>query len=177
MYYLYHKVPKAMSGAILYPLNQLKSIYPDSFAVAVAKYSGREHIMEQPIPTLNCLWNDAIHLTAIPPASYSNALAQAGLSHEPVSYYQIDPKLLNAELMTVYIYTNLALGKDALKNEQDFKPFDLKNLQKYSVIPESTLQYYKDVSAKNERPLLNHGVTHIFYKGTISVEGIPIVTA
>jgi len=59
-YFLYHLVPKNIRGDILYPLNILKSIYPDIYQYQVNKYFGREYIIEQRIPLFNCLWNDVL---------------------------------------------------------------------------------------------------------------------
>ena len=67
MTFLYHRVPANMQGDFLSPLNQLKDIYPEAYAEAVKKYEGREFLMNVGIPTLDCLWNDFLFLTAVHP--------------------------------------------------------------------------------------------------------------
>ena len=67
MIYLYHSVPKNLEGSILYPLNTLKGKHPDIYEQQVSKYVGREHIKEQRIPILDCLWNDVLHFSAVNP--------------------------------------------------------------------------------------------------------------
>jgi len=40
-HYLYHRVDPELKGTTLYPLNQLKNIYPDVYERHVKKYAGR----------------------------------------------------------------------------------------------------------------------------------------
>jgi len=60
--HLYHRVPADLKGHILYPLNQLKSIYPSLYDTKATTYQGREAVMQARIPLLNCLWNDVPHI-------------------------------------------------------------------------------------------------------------------
>jgi hypothetical protein len=53
---LYHRVPDALIGSILYPLNQLKTIYPDLYAREVSRYDSRKRVLQMRIPLLDCLW-------------------------------------------------------------------------------------------------------------------------
>ena len=39
MNYLYHRVPKKISGTILHPLNSLKNIYPEIYTEEIKKGS------------------------------------------------------------------------------------------------------------------------------------------
>lgn len=82
---LYHMVPKNMSGTVLYPLNQFRERMPEVYAAHVAKYAGREAVMAQRIPNLDCLWNDALHFTAVDPVVIREALREAG-AQEGVSW-------------------------------------------------------------------------------------------
>ena len=47
MVYLYHRVPENLIGETLYPLNELKTLYPDVYAEHVKKYEGREEKMDR----------------------------------------------------------------------------------------------------------------------------------
>ncbi len=77
-YYLYHWVPDDMIGDTLYPLNILKHTHPDLYTKKVSKYIGREKVMDQIIPILDCLWNDVLHFTAVHPKDVKDALIKAG---------------------------------------------------------------------------------------------------
>ena len=67
MMYLYHSVPRNLHGNILYPLNALTEKHPEIFEQQVSKYVGREHITQQRIPVIDCLWNDVLHFSAVNP--------------------------------------------------------------------------------------------------------------
>jgi hypothetical protein len=67
MEFVYHFKPENMVGTKLLPLNSLLKLYPEVGKEHVKKYKNRETILQQYIPPLNCLWNDAIHLAPINP--------------------------------------------------------------------------------------------------------------
>ncbi|OGH69242.1 MAG: hypothetical protein A2754_04190 [Candidatus Magasanikbacteria bacterium RIFCSPHIGHO2_01_FULL_47_8] len=175
MNYLYHSKPKDLKGNILYPLNFLKEKHPDIYENQVKKYTGREHITQQRIPTLNCLWNDVLHFSAVHPKEIKEALIQAGRTDDfTMEYYQVDPKILDLANTTVYLYAHQDL-KDKM-NEGNFAPYNPEELAQFSSMPQSTKDYYKEMIAKGERPLLYHGIPHILYKGNLDLTGIPIIT-
>ncbi len=174
MQYLYHGVPKDLVGDTLYPLNQLKQIHPELYEAKVAKYDGRKGILERNIPTLGCLWNDVLHLTAVHPKVLVETLAEA---RRPVGdsmrFYQIDPRSLDPVNTTIYLYTYREKGVDV--PESDFVPYSMEDLSSCAVIPDFTKDYYTEQYSCDKQPLLYHGVPHILYKGTIDVSDLPIV--
>lgn len=56
-----------MTGEVLMPLNELRTVFPEAYAEHVGKYKGRENLLEERIPILECLWNDVLHLSPINP--------------------------------------------------------------------------------------------------------------
>ena len=168
MHYLYHWVPDNMKGDVLYPLNILKNIDTDIYTAAASKYVGREKVMEQIIPGLNCLWNDVIHLSAVHPSEIKKALAEAGRK-KPFSlqYFEIDPHLLDPQNTIVYLYKNNNVLEKNM--EGNFEKFDPDNLDMYSVIPNDTKEYYNKAYSEGKNPLLYHIISHILYKGTIDI--------
>lgn len=78
MNYLYHWVPKDLQGDTLFPLNTLKEKYPDLYKKEASKYVGREQIMQDVLPILNCLWNDVLHFSAVHPSLVKEALFESG---------------------------------------------------------------------------------------------------
>lgn len=108
MMYIYHSVPKNLQGNILYPLNALKEKYPDIYEQQVSKYVGREHIIQQRIPILDCLWNDVLHFSAVNPKEIRRALIEAGDNTDITrSYYQVDSKLIDPKNVIVYLYAEV----------------------------------------------------------------------
>lgn len=172
--YLYHFVPKDLEGAILYPLNTLKGKYPELYQKKANKYLGREKLMEQKIPILNCLWNDVLHFIAVHPLKVKNALAEAGKKDmSEWSVYQVDPDMLEAANTVVYLYAHT--NEDEHWAESNFAPYHPAEVDKYSVIPQVTRDYYKKMLATEKRPLFFHRIPHILYRGSLNVANLPIL--
>lgn len=175
MNHLYHMVPQEMEGTILYPLNVLKRKNPELFKKHFKKYEGREHVTEQFIPTLNCLWNDVLHFTAVDPHEVKNALLEAGRKDIPeLKFYRIDPNLFDPKLTTVYLYAQTKKEDDM--KEENFEQYIPSEVGKYTPLPQITKDYYKEKIVKGERPLFFHRVPHILYKGSLDVSNLPIIT-
>ncbi len=173
-FYLYHEVPKDLEGDTLYPLNVLKEKYPEIYDKKVAKYEGRQEVLNWNIPPLNCLWNDALHLTAVHPRAVKEALEEAGyMGKYEVTCYEIDPTLLDPKNTIVYLYIN-ERAKDG-PDPKDFVEFHPNDMEKYSDIPEYTKNYYKRLFIGGEKPRVYPWVPHILYKGSIDVRNLSIV--
>jgi len=173
--FLYHRVPEKLEGDILYPLNQLREVFSNSYDFSVKKYEGREYLLDTIIPTLGCLWNDVLHFTAVHPSFIDRALVEAGFdSVESQKFFKIDPRLLDETNTTVYLYEHK--GSDRHANLANYESFDINNLQKYSIIPDSTKEYYKEMFLENKKPLLYHRIPHILYKGTLEISNLEIIT-
>jgi len=175
MMYLYHSVPKNLEGSILYPLNELKEKYPEIYSLHVAKYVGREHIMDQRILVLDCLWNDVLHFSAVNPKGVKEALIEAGRSPDfTLNYYQVDPALLEPKNAIVYLYAHTD-NADKMSKE-NFAAYNPEDVAKFSQIPQETKDYYKETIQKGGRPLLYHRIPHILYKGALDVTNLPIIS-
>jgi len=175
MSYLYHSIPKNLQGNILYPLNILKERHPIVYEEQVSKYLGREHIKEQRIPILDCLWNDVLHFSAVNPKEIKQALVESGRSIDfTMEYYQVDPELLEPKNTIVYLYAHTN-NKDKMSTE-NFVPYNVDEVAKFSSMPQATKNYYKEMINKGERPLLYHKIPHILYKGELDTINLPTVS-
>jgi len=174
MTHLYHHVPPDQSGTTLYPLNQLRDIDPELYSLKASKYTDREHVMERQIPILDCLWNDVLHLSPIPPHELKAALLEAGMEDRQFSYYQIEPTLFTAENTVIYLHqsTDRVIAPDA----SEFVPYEIERLSDLAHIPEWTKQYYAEQYANGDKPLRFLGIPHILHKGTVDTTNLPIVT-
>lgn len=171
MNYLYHLVPKNMEGEILFPLTQLKERFPDAYVFSKKKYEGREHIMEQKIPILNCLWNDVLHLSPVHPKEIKNALLTSGKKDIPShEYFEIDPRDLKPENTIIYLYKEGIYNRDISLAE--FAEYEADKIKQYASIPTITMEYYKDKIAKGEKPLLFWHIPHILFKGSINTSKV-----
>ncbi len=173
MNYLYHWVPQNMQGDVLYPLNVLKEKFPEIYDAHKRKYIEREEIMNLVIPKLNCLWNDALHFSAIHPKLVKDALIEAGgRSDYKMVCYQIDPHTFNPKDAVVYLYSTPKLD---MTKEDDFVEFNPNEMDKYSSLPKETVEYYRECYGNKKKPLAFHRAPHIFYKGSVNIKGLPII--
>lgn len=168
---LYHQIPDAMQGEVLHPLNTLKDTHPELHAQEVAKYAGREHLLEKKIPGTEWLWNDAVHLSAIHPSDLHRALRDAGGNPALFESFEIDPTEhgFSAENTVFYVHP---IGGEAYT-----EPFDVNKISGYAVIPEATKQYYREALARGEKPFLFHGIPHILHKGSLDIKKANRVTS
>jgi hypothetical protein len=174
MNYLYHRVPANMNGSTLYPLNILREVDEEIYEQQKSKYIGREHVLDQRIPTLgNCLWNDVIHLSAGHPQLVEDELQKNGESLKIKQFFQIDPNLLEVENTTVYLF-NQKTENDKFDSENWLK-YQPDEISKYDKIPERTARYYYVSIQKGEQPLLWAFVPHILYKGNLDVSSANII--
>lgn len=101
---LYHLVPQRVVGSRLLPLNQLRQSHPALYEAYARKYQGREHLLKQPVPGLECLWSDVLFLTAVPPDVIREMHEAAGFEVPPLRWFEIDPRALDAARLYVYWY-------------------------------------------------------------------------
>jgi len=162
-----------MKGDILYPLNTLKEKYPDIYTQQVAKYQGREGLLKQFIPILECLWNDVLHFSAIHPKDVKKALIKAGANKQlKLKCYQVKPNLLESEKTIIYFSGDIKEDRMKVKNFREYNPNEL---SKYSFVPEETKEYYEKCFSEGYKPLVFHKVAHILYKGSINTKDLDIV--
>lgn len=166
--YIYHRVPDNVVGDTLYPLNELKGTHPDIYELAKAKYVGREHVTEKTVPIGNATWNDVLQFTSVHPKEVKQALLDAGAQVSSTQWYQIPISLLKMDQAVIGFYTD--------DDMNDFKPMSEESLKQSATLPNTTKEYYRTQLASGERPLLFHGVPHIFYKGSIPLKDCTKIT-
>ncbi len=162
-----------MLGTTLYPLNELKYIYPDLYSTTIEKYRGREELLEREVKNLNCRWNDVLHLTAVPPEKIKESLLRAGVNYNESSWFKIPVEILAKEKITVFTYN---IAKSDVYDVLEYETFDLIRMPVYQTIPNETIEYYKEDLSLGKDPLTFHLIPHILYKGTLDVSRIEIIT-
>lgn len=155
-----------MTGRLLYPLNTLKQIHPEIYHQEVKKYQGRERLLLERIPPLDCLWNDVLHLTAVEPRELKDKLAKAGLPLSSRAWCKIP--------------ISRVMGKDSVaftyqQKIKTYEPFDPTRMNIYKNIPEEAVQYYRQMKSEGKKPLLFHLVPHILYRGSIDTTDLEMV--
>lgn len=174
---LYHHVPYDLRGTTLYPLNRLKAVFPDLYECERAKYAGREAVMAQIIPQLDCLWNDVLHLSPVHPSLIRDGILSAQLKWKPQRWFVLDPTALGFTKSNTLIYLHkLPWRDDRQPPTADFTPYDESALPLLRDLPAAARAYYQECSAKTENPLLFADVPHILHQGTIDISTAEIIT-
>lgn len=173
--FVYHRVPEALSGKYLCPLNELRSLLPEVYAREVQKYEGREGVLSQRVSNLNCLWNDVLHFSPLHPRLVGEALVRAGFSHQPRKWFAVDPVRHGFTKSNSSLY--LHLPHAASEQAEDFVDFLPAQLAQFQALPEATVQYYLECKSKGVRPLLFAWVPHVLFRGRLEIAALETIEA
>lgn len=172
---MYHRVPEHLRGTTLYPLNQLRRVFPDLAAGYARKYVGREALCERHIPRLGCRWTDVLMLSPVHPSTMRAALSGAGFPRFPAQWFAVDVALLDPAATVIYVPPEQPPPNFAIW-EDDVLPFDSALLDAYREVTERQRHHYAQAKAAgNPRPLLFSGTPHVLYRGTLALEQLYII--
>jgi len=172
---VYHRVPSNLIGSVLYPLNELKRVHPEAAATHLKKYRGREALLNRRIPHLDCLWNDALHLSAVHPSKIKSALEEARHILPPYNWFEIDAALLSPDRTVLWEYPESERARgDWTLDDHEVIPFDPGSLDRYSEVNARTRRYYARFKP-GERFLLFVGIAHVLFKGSVEVGGLRVI--
>lgn len=168
-----------MQGEVLYPLNALKSVMPEVYDRQVRKYKGRERVLKELIPPLDCLWNDVLHLSPINPQIIVNTMRAHGLYNqtveEPFKVFQVPVEIIVPET-TVYFqdynfdYLNFDL------NKRKFWPFNSTTYEEQSSVNTAQLHMWQEDKAAG-RPLFWYSHTaHVLAKQAIFTKACTLIS-
>lgn len=170
-YFLYHFVPKNMQGTVLYPLNELKKIWPDIYKYHDDKYGWRREVQKTIIPG-HGKWGDVIHLSPIDPNLTIKELNNAGFTKDiQWKVYKIDPSVLDKDKLII-----MTKSFEGDKPKSHFEEFNIDKLSTLNRFPQWTLNYYKECKKKNINPLLYAGAPHVLYAGRIDIGNVEIIS-
>lgn len=162
---LFHFVPEAMVGTVLYPLNDLKEREPATWRREVAKYEGREHLLDEPIPPLGCLWNDVLHFSVVHPREILAALDAVGLEALGRRFFEFDAARFDRERAVIFL--NRRTDVSARTDDSQWLSFDPASLAGLTELTEPTRRYYRECSVGGQRPLLFGYLPHVFFRGPV----------
>lgn len=172
MAFLYHAIPDNFRGTTIYPLNQMKNVYPDVYEERVKLYAWRKQVMEQRVYPLDCLWNDCVFMMAADPIEVNRTMRNLGFKGKfPRRFWQIDPGLLEVARTTIYNF-----GHFKLSPPEDFLPFSVEGLDEYAVVPRRTIEYWRSkIEERAPTLMLYLYIPHILYKGTIETADLAVI--
>lgn len=178
MTFVYHLMPKQLEGNVLYPLNQLKTLYPSLYEQQRQKYLGREEMMERKIPLLqNCFWNDVLFFTSVHPSAIKHGFLSVGKTWKTLKWGQIDIQkgYFSADNTVVY-YPDVSreIGNFTLQPDR-FSLFEPARIITTYELPQVTIAYYRECVTNQTTIFAWRGLPHILYRGSISIDDIEVI--
>ena len=167
--FLYHHVPEGQIGDVIYPLNQLKVLYPDLYGHHYKKYDG---LIEKDvkIPRFG-YWNDCVNLMPVSPDLVKAELEKYGLdTNWEWRFYKINAQSLDYSKLIIMI-----LNENAGHLQREFVQFNKEAFDKYCHIGKATRDCFKDAKDNNEQPNTFARIPHVLYKGAINTKNLEVI--
>ncbi len=180
MEFIYHGVPQEMRGNILYPLFDLKKLFPAIYEGEIKKYDDHPKRKELPfkkIGKLNCARGEVLHCSSIHPALVFQALKTIFPDgNRSVRFYKIPLEKIR-NLQSVLFDMNRSeyeFGKD--DPDEVFDLIDPQNYLEIRTVPAAAYTFFQEWKDRGERGAPAWGrIPHVFVKGQINVEGLEII--
>lgn len=164
---LYHLIPSEVRGEHLVPLNGLRSTHPDLYDVHAAKHRGREWVIDEPIPPLNCTWGDVVFLAPVDSTELFNALARAGRPTSLPPAATLDASRLDPRNCAIRLMRHGRRGHyPDPTDEHDYLPFTTAALRAVSRVTVAAITRLENL-APHDRGLPWVDVPHILHRGPI----------
>ena len=175
MSYIYHLKPRPFEGTSLIPLNMMNK-EGDLYKNHARKYEGREYLMEEIIPSLNCKWNDVVQFSALDPQKIVDKLKtiQTDLEMFRSEYFKIHVSQI------VQIYDAVIYERNKKRVKKDFTIEDneiikFSHLYKETLqVPEETIDFWNRVRNNGGKYLWFPFVPHILIKGVIDTKNFEV---
>ena len=156
MPFIYHQVPRSMKGGRLFPLNELRDVMPEIYETEIKKYAGREHLLDETVPILNCLWNDVLHFSLVHPVKIKETLLSLGNPFH-YNFFEVPAEILDPSKTVIYLY----LRDDNQITSDQFIPFSPYGLEGLGALPQLTSDYYAQTVRSGKKLYAYHGIPHV----------------
>jgi hypothetical protein len=192
MAFVYHRVPGDMVGGVVYPLNQLAAIAPETYEFQKSKYAGRETVMDFRIPHLGLLFNDTVHCAPLHPYHLFDARRSLGFPVPRASarqrtsrfnglFFEIPLERITAHPVAWYQWKTLWIN--GAPNEdvplapplEEFEPFDPSRYRELTAVTDSHLSYLARMRERGQPPLLFVHIPHVLVAGPIEIRDLRVI--
>lgn len=172
MSYIYHLKPESMIGDKLIPLNQMDKV-GELYLKYSRKYEGREELVSQSFPLLNCLWNDVVQFSSLDPRIIVNELRKynPNLALSRKSFYKFSVRDI------VERYEAIVFDRDTSRKDKSFKvedhevsPLSIDSYKELEEVPLRTKEYWAKVAKEGGVFLMFPFITHVMVKGSVDTE-------
>ena len=180
MEFIYHGVPIGMQGNVLYPLFDLKNLFPVIYENEIKKYDDHPKRKELPfkkIGKLNCKRGEVLHCSSIHPSLVFQALKTIFPDgNRSVKFYKISVEQIK-DMPSVLFDMNRSeyeFGKD--DPDEVFDHIDSKHYCEIRTIPAQAYDFFREWKDRGEKGAPAWGkIPHVFVKGQINIEGCEII--
>lgn len=166
---LFHLITDDIRGDHILALNQLRTAYPDLYTRHAAKHHGREWVIEEPIPALECTWGDVVFLSPVDSTEIFAALARAGRATDLPPAATIQALRLNPENCIIRLVRHGAGGHyPDPSDEHDYLPFTTASLRAVSGVTVAAITRLENLGLPDPGlPWVD--VPHVLHRGAILV--------
>lgn len=178
MQYIYHLKPEPFEGNSLLPLN-LMDKSSSLYLSHAKKYEGREKLMLEVIPKLNCKWNDVVQFSALDPQIIARELKKIHpeLKLIRAEYFKIPVEKIVPQYEAAVFKRNPERAKgDFSIQENDVEMLTINSYQELTEVPAPTINYWLEVKRTGGKFLWFPYIPHIFVKGIIDTSEFEICT-
>lgn len=178
MFAIYHACPVEMQGDMLYPLNELKELYPELYQREIAKYwdhSSRYDLPQLFVPKLNCERSDVVFCSPIHPYLIYKELQARGFTLSPDKIFFQIPVETVCDLPAVIYQDSDAHGVAETLPEEAVAWLAPESYRELEQVPEETLAWYDHLKSVGRNGAYFVGVPHVMVKGPISIRDARIV--
>lgn len=176
MQYIYHLRPDPFEGTSLIPLNSM-DVNSDLYKRHADKYIGRENLMLEMIPKLNCKWNDVVQFSALNPQIIASKLKEINPRMElaRTEYFKIPiDEIVSKYEVAIYERRANKVKGDFTLHSDDVELLTLDNYKELTEVPITTINYWNEVKTSGGNFLWFPYVPHIFVKGIIDTSGLEV---
>jgi len=182
MAFVYHLCAPDFRGEVLYPLDSLRSAYPDIYLRERVKYEGRESVLEYKVPFLDVTWGATVNLSALDPCLLVKARRRLGVPFSNLLLRRVlrIPVQRIAHLRAVRYdsathWINSSPGDPSVPlvpPSHEFVRFDAASHEEVTAVPALHLDYLRPLAARGERALGFVFVPHVLVASPIDVSGL-----
>lgn len=176
MSFIYHLKPEPFLGTQLIPLNRMDK-QSDLYKHHAAKYIGREDLMLEKIPKLDCLWNDVVQFSALDPQIILSKLQEIhpNIPLSDMSYFKIPIKdILSHHQTALFQRKSVKPRGDFSINDEDIELLTWESYQESTEVPQATIEYWENAKKNGGRVLLFPYIPHVFVNGIVETKQFEI---
>jgi hypothetical protein len=174
---LYHRRAPGFRGEILYPLHQLKDVANDVYEAQIEKYRGRESLLEQRVPFLDCRWNDVLHFSPVHPGKIKQVCEAAGLPWWPADWFECEPQAhgFDERNTAIFLYADMTVELSIPVTE--FERYSPHRVSEMTEVPQRAREYVHEIAQTGQPHFIFAGVPHILHRHPLNVRQVEVIRA